>query len=391
MLLILLILYHLIKENEVSEKLKNLCLPNDVIEMLVPPLKQLGYTIIQEDPLRVGSDIRKITTIKDSKWSCRCARIPDDVLSSYSFQNIAALNMLILFLSKVKLFIFSKECNPNYDVFIFPRWKEGQQIIVKFISLAYVSELKIKCKEAEKEKSKEKEKEILEFVQAMFEVETRDLSPKYPQKGLSVEKGETMMTENYVDFDLHIATNGHTIASSTEGEAVSDISTELPNDIQLALTLIERRQTNLGLLKKVGQSLYSWLFPGPIHTHFQQTEAAARTGKAKLRLRLRIEANTIASLPLEFLYRTMGGYYLSLNPDTVLSRYLNLPLPPGRVRHREDPLHMLAIVADPTDQTRLDPDEWEGIIKRALAEPRAEQMTLQTVKRATRKEIRNAY
>ncbi len=104
---------------------------------------------------------------------------------------------------------------------------------------------------------------------------------------------------------------------------------------------------------------------------FNKLKQLPDSDKAKLRLRLRIEANTIASLPLEFLYRTMGGYYLAVNPDTVLSRYLNLPLPPERVRRREGSLHMLVIVADPTDQTRLPPDDWEEIIKAALAKPLA--------------------
>ena len=104
---------------------------------------------------------------------------------------------------------------------------------------------------------------------------------------------------------------------------------------------------------------------------------------------MRIEADTIARLPLEFLYRSLGGYYLAANPDTVLSRYLELPLPPGRVLQTAGPLHMLLIVADPTDQTRLSPDEWEGIIQKALAQPLADGlMTLQTVKSATRRGIR---
>ncbi len=151
------------------------------------------------------------------------------------------------------------------------------------------------------------------------------------------------------------------------------------------------RAADADLLKEVGQASYDWLFPGPIHTHFQQTEAVARRDNIKMRLRLRIEAEEIASLPLEFLYREIGGYYIAVNPDTVLSRYVNLPMPPGYVRRREWPLHMLTIIADPTDQTRLPPDEWEAIIQEALAEPLASgQMTLQTVKRATRKEIRNA-
>src|SRR5437016_5839930 len=87
-------------------------------------------------------------------------------------------------------------------------------------------------------------------------------------------------------------------------------------------------QVTTKLRRQVGQELYHWLFPGDIHTHFHQTEARARIENAKLRLRLRIEAESIAGLPLELLYRAQGGYFLAVNPDTVLSRYLNLPLPP---------------------------------------------------------------
>lgn len=199
------------------------------------------------------------------------------------------------------------------------------------------------------------------------------------------------MSERYLDFDLHIAPDGHSVASSDEGQATATISTQLPSDIELALELIEHRQTNEKLVKELGESLYSWLFPEAIHTHLHQTEARARAQRAKLRLRLRVEAEEIASLPLEFLFRSLGGYFLAVNPDTVLARYLNLPLPLERVRRREGPLHMLAIIADPTDQVRLPPDEWEAIMKEALAEPLAKaKLTLTTVKRATRKGIRNA-
>lgn len=200
-----------------------------------------------------------------------------------------------------------------------------------------------------------------------------------------------VMLENYIDFDLHIDSDGHAVASSPEGQATGHISPQLPSNIRLSLQLIERRQTDGDLLKEVGQSLYDWIFPTSIHTHLQQTEAGARRDKAKLRLRLRIEAARIASLPLEFIYRAVGGYFLAVNPDTVFSRYLNLPLPPERVRRREGPLHMLAIIADPTDQVRLDPNDWELLIKEAIAKPLSDNlMTLSTVKRATRKEIRNA-
>jgi hypothetical protein len=61
------------------------------------------------------------------------------------------------------------------------------------------------------------------------------------------------------------------------------------------------------------------------------------------------------------------------------------------MRRREGPLKMLSIVADPTDLPRLSPDEWETILKEALAAPLAnKQLTLQTVKRATRRGIQGA-
>jgi hypothetical protein len=197
---------------------------------------------------------------------------------------------------------------------------------------------------------------------------------------------------HYIDFDLYIAPDGHAVASSVlEGQATSKISTVTPSTITQLLDLINKRQVNADKLKVFGKALYYWLFPDPIHAHLHQTEAVARRENAKMRIRLRIEAEEIASLPLEFIYRETGGYFIAINPDTVLSRYLNLPLPPERVRRHESPLHMLTIIADPIDQTRLLPDEWESIIEEALADPLgAGQMTLQTVKRATRKEIRNA-
>src|SRR5262249_12254765 len=102
-------------------------------------------------------------------------------------------------------------------------------------------------------------------------------------------EGGASVSEQYIDFDLHIAPNGHAIANSPEGQATADISIQIPNAIRLSLNLIEKRAGDADLLKQVGQELYNWLFVGDIHTHFHQTEARARLEKAKIRLRLRIE------------------------------------------------------------------------------------------------------
>ena len=86
----------------------------------------------------------------------------------------------------------------------------------------------------------------------------------------ALEKPETedeaeggVPVEQYVDFDLHIADDGRAVGSSSlEGEAETGISLEIPNTIELALSLIEARKTNAKLLKQVGQAFYDWLFPG---------------------------------------------------------------------------------------------------------------------------------
>lgn len=198
-------------------------------------------------------------------------------------------------------------------------------------------------------------------------------------------------TDRYTTFDLHISPSGHVVATSMQGNAAADIPTSVPAGIAFAVEQVEQRTTNAAILRRLGTALYDWLFPPAIHTHFHATDAVARQEGLKLRIRLRVEVPAIAALPLEFLYWRERGHFLAVEPRTSLSRYLQVGLPQGRIRRRERPLHMLAIVADASDLPRVDPDEWEAILMGALAGPlEAEQLTLHTVKKATRREITGA-
>lgn len=195
----------------------------------------------------------------------------------------------------------------------------------------------------------------------------------------------------YVDFDLHVTSGGEVTANSSEGQASAMVATGIPAGIQALLARIEWYATDAAMLKQAGTLFYDWLFPPAIHTHFVKTEAVARSQGARMRLRLRVEADEIARLPLELAYRVEGGYFLSINPDTVLSRFLNVPLPQGQVRRQPGPLHVLTIVASPDGLAMLDPDEWVATVQSALAEPLSKgQMTFEAVKQATMRDIRRA-
>ena len=204
--------------------------------------------------------------------------------------------------------------------------------------------------------------------------------------------GQATIVEQYADFSLHIGPGGHARAVSDEGQRQATISPTIPTDVTLTINLIEQGQTNADLLKQFGGRLYQIIFPADIDKHFNQTEAVARTQNHKVRIRLTIEPDALAQLPWEFLYREEGGYFLATNPNTVLSHYLDLPLPPGYVRQREGPLHMLVIISNPNDQpVELDAAKWERIVRKALSEPiRQGLLTLQVVKQATFEKMQDA-
>ena len=197
----------------------------------------------------------------------------------------------------------------------------------------------------------------------------------------AVSSGRTR--DRYVDFAISVDLSGRLVARSAEGEQVSNVSLDLPNDVTSTMQLIERNHVTEELLLNFGRHLYGLVFPREILAHFDQTEAVARSRSERIRIRLSIEPDSLARLPWEFTFREEGHYYLSTNPKTVLSRYLNLPVPPNRARRRQGPLHMLVIIANPIDQP-LDASEWERIAQTALSIPLSDNtITTTTIKHAT--------
>ena len=165
----------------------------------------------------------------------------------------------------------------------------------------------------------------------------------------------------------------------------------LPAQIAQLMRRVEDNATDEELLKEFGRQLYALLLPDPIETHFNQTEAVARRMGHKVRIRLTVDSDELARLPWEFTYRQEAGYFFSIHPMTAFSRYLRLPMPPGPVRRREGPLHLLLIISSPHDHIPLNADEWEQIVANSLAKPLEEgSLVMKVVKQATRREIGSA-
>jgi ActR/RegA family two-component response regulator len=197
--------------------------------------------------------------------------------------------------------------------------------------------------------------------------------------------------EAYTDFHLHIDVNGSILARSDEGERRGKMPLSISPEVQLPLDLIRNNRTSDKLIKGLGEQLYELLFPTAIDKHFNQTEAVARGRNQSVRIRLTVDPDNLAGIPWEFTYRSEEGYFLSTNPHTVFSRYLELARPARTRTNSTEPLDLLLIIAAPNDQGALDADEWEAIATEALAEPiQDERIRIRVVKKATRREISDA-
>jgi hypothetical protein len=106
-------------------------------------------------------------------------------------------------------------------------------------------------------------------------------------------------------------------------------------------------------VQQFGQRLFEALLAGDVRRLYDASSSQASQQRQGLRVRLRISAPELASLPWEFLYDPLQREYVCFLPDTVIVRYLEVaqPIPPFKV---EPPLRVLAMIADPSDQARLD-------------------------------------
>ena len=166
----------------------------------------------------------------------------------------------------------------------------------------------------------------------------------------------------YQDFQILVDNN--TIRASSEQGEVSEEFSLNKNEIKLALRIIESGQTDKELLKALGNTLYRALFPNQINARFHATMAGAASNK--VRLRLIFQSPELAALPWEFLYDEGTNSFLANNTQTVLSRYIDVPLLKRTLIGATLPLKALLVIASPSNLPKLDTDGEEKLIKEAL-------------------------
>ncbi|BAY07462.1 COR domain-containing protein [Calothrix sp. NIES-2098] len=198
----------------------------------------------------------------------------------------------------------------------------------------------------------------------------QELNPQMAplQEELSKARDESFKNQaimNYHDFQILVTADRKIRASSEQGEEWGELRLEM-NRIKLSLKLIESRQTDADLLKALGGELYQALFPIDIRGQLRATIAGAQANDYEVRLRLVFDSPELAALPWEFLYDEATNTFLANNTQTVLSRYVDVPLQKRDLKAASLPLKVLLVISSPTNLPQLDVAEEERLIHDAL-------------------------
>ena len=176
----------------------------------------------------------------------------------------------------------------------------------------------------------------------------------------------------YLDFEIHIAPGSGpdypvVVLKSPAGETTGILrlpfdSAQLANQLQGIETAVRDSafpvrgiamgETHTASVKDFGKLLFEALFVDQVQAKFRMSQDRARLEDKGLRIRLRIEAPDLCTLPWEFLYDGSTGDYVALSSHTPVVRYLESDHPPETLTVK-GPISILAMVASPNDRPKL--------------------------------------
>jgi formylglycine-generating enzyme required for sulfatase activity len=152
----------------------------------------------------------------------------------------------------------------------------------------------------------------------------------------------------------------------------------------------QRRQTlspQERTVQEFGQKLFDALLSGEIRSRYDVSQREAARRGLGMRIKLRIQAPELASLPWEFLYDPRRAEYICLSTQTSLVRYIELPqvIQPLLVA---PPLRILGLIASPLGLAVLETGNEKERVETALADlVSSGQVQIDWLEHANRREL----
>ena len=119
--------------------------------------------------------------------------------------------------------------------------------------------------------------------------------------------------------------------------------------------------------RQAGQALFEAVFQGELLALLRHSQNQARQRGAILRLMLRFGSlPELGELPWEYLFDPLPGVHLALGGECSIARYIEAPLPAGKLPGgrlpEARPLNVLVFIAAPKDLATLDAQaEWQAL------------------------------
>lgn len=180
------------------------------------------------------------------------------------------------------------------------------------------------------------------------------------------------------DFDLEIspaAADGRyalAVLSSPSGQARAAMAFPwTPAELEARLVALEDAVLGGGGATAsqdalaFGSQLFDALLTGEVRTVYDRSRQTVADSGDGLRIRLRVNAPDLATVPWEFLYDPRAAEFLALSRLTPIVRYLELPLGEQTLAVKP-PLRILGLVAAPSDAPALDVQREKARLEQAV-------------------------
>jgi tetratricopeptide (TPR) repeat protein len=131
----------------------------------------------------------------------------------------------------------------------------------------------------------------------------------------------------------------------------------------------------VALAQRVGAQLFDALLPGELRSMYDVARSVTREAGEGLRIKLRVNAPELATLPWEFLFDQRRGAFVALSRYTPVVRYAEVAAP-DRPLAVTPPLRVLGVAASPDGVEPLDIAEEQRRVEAAFA-PLVEQGQLE--------------